>query len=295
MADVASRLTGRPGACLSTLGPGATNMTTGVGNAFLDRVPVVAITGRMGRKWRNRTVQMQVDHRALFAPITKWGAEIDPGSAAETMRRAFEVAQAEQPGPVHLDLPEDVAEEPSAEPVPTGLGAPAAPLPPPDCARAGRHGPGAWPGATAAAGRGPHRKPCRSHRPHPPCRREASTAGRLHADGQGTRARIGTAVCRRRRAGAARPGRALLPAGRPRDRRRVRPGGVQLRGLGAEGRADRPHRHGPCRSPPHHTTWPRTSSATSPPRSSTSRNSRRCATSGTLRPCLGIARICGRP
>ena len=64
MADVSARLTGCPGACVSTLGPGATNMATGVGNAFLDRVPVLAFTGKMGRKWRGRTVQMQVDHQA---------------------------------------------------------------------------------------------------------------------------------------------------------------------------------------------------------------------------------------
>jgi acetolactate synthase-1/2/3 large subunit len=114
MADVTARLTGRPGACLSTLGPGATNLATGVGNAFLDRVPLLAFTGKMGRKWRGRTVQMQVDHRALFAPIAKWSAELEAPTAWETMRRAMEVAQAEQPGPVHLDFPEDVAEEESA-------------------------------------------------------------------------------------------------------------------------------------------------------------------------------------
>jgi acetolactate synthase-1/2/3 large subunit len=111
MADVTARLTGRPGACLSTLGPGATNLATGVGNAFLDRVPLLAFTGKMGRNWRGRTVQMQVDHRALFGPITKWSAELDAASAWTTMRRALEIAQAEQPGPVHLDFPEDAAEE----------------------------------------------------------------------------------------------------------------------------------------------------------------------------------------
>jgi acetolactate synthase-1/2/3 large subunit len=114
MADVCARLTGRPGACLSTLGPGATNLTTGVGNAYLDRVPVLAFTGKMGRKWRNRTVQMQIDHRALFAPLTKWTAELDSASAAETLRRAIRIAQTEQPGPVHLDFPEDTAEEDAA-------------------------------------------------------------------------------------------------------------------------------------------------------------------------------------
>ncbi|HEY3382937.1 MAG TPA: thiamine pyrophosphate-binding protein [Vicinamibacterales bacterium] len=113
MADVTARLTGRPGACLSTLGPGATNMTTGVGNALLDRVPLLAFTGKMGRTWRGRTVQMQIDHQALYAPVTKWTAELDATSVEDTLRKAIAVAQAEQPGPVHLDFPEDVAEEES--------------------------------------------------------------------------------------------------------------------------------------------------------------------------------------
>jgi len=113
MADVSARLTGRPGACTSTLGPGATNMTTGVGNAYLDRVPVLAFTGKMGRKWRGRTVQMQVDHQAIFKPLTKWTTELEAETADETVRRAIRVAESEQPGPVHLDFPEDVAEEES--------------------------------------------------------------------------------------------------------------------------------------------------------------------------------------
>jgi acetolactate synthase I/II/III large subunit len=115
MADVYGRLTGKPGACLSTLGPGATNMTTGVGNAMLDRVPLFAFTARMGKVWKGRTVQMQIDHQKLFAPITKWTAELQTGKVYEIMRKAAEVALAEQPGPVHLDFPEDAAEELSGE------------------------------------------------------------------------------------------------------------------------------------------------------------------------------------
>jgi acetolactate synthase I/II/III large subunit len=115
MADVCARLTGRPGACLSTLGPGATNLATGVGNAWLDRVPVVAFTGKMGRKWRNRTVQMQIDHQALFAPLTKWTTELETATAQQTVRRAIDLSMAEQPGPVHLDFPEDTAEEEAAD------------------------------------------------------------------------------------------------------------------------------------------------------------------------------------
>jgi len=115
MADVYGRLTGKPGACLSTLGPGATNMTTGVGNAFLDRVPLLAFTAQMGRFWKGRTVQMHIDHQKLYSPLTKWSVELETGRIYPVMRKAVEVALAEQPGPVHLDFPEDMAEELSPE------------------------------------------------------------------------------------------------------------------------------------------------------------------------------------
>ncbi|HSR09830.1 MAG TPA: thiamine pyrophosphate-binding protein, partial [Thermodesulfobacteriota bacterium] len=115
MADVYGRLTRKPGACLSTLGPGATNMTTGVGNAFLDRVPLLAFTAQMGKIWKGRTVQMQIDHLKLYAPITKWSTELESGKVYSTMRKAVDLAMAEQPGPVHLDFPEDLAEETSEE------------------------------------------------------------------------------------------------------------------------------------------------------------------------------------
>ncbi len=129
MADVSARLTGKVGACLSTLGPGATNMTTGVGNAFLDRVPVLAFTATMGRRWRGRTVQMQIDHRKLYAPITKWTTELRAGEVGPIMRKAVRIAQAEVPGPVHIDFPEDTAEETAEEvcpafPAPRRLAAP---------------------------------------------------------------------------------------------------------------------------------------------------------------------------
>ena len=115
MADVYGRLTGRPGACLSTLGPGATNMTTGVGNAFLDRVPLLAFTAQMGKSWHGRTVQMHIDHGKLYAPITKWTTPLETGKVYATMKKALEIALRERPGPVHLDVPEDMAEESSAE------------------------------------------------------------------------------------------------------------------------------------------------------------------------------------
>jgi acetolactate synthase-1/2/3 large subunit len=130
MADVSARLTGKVGACLSTLGPGATNMTTGVGNAFLDRVPVLAFTATMGRKWKGRTVQMQIDHHKLYTPITKWSSELQAGDVCPTMMKAVRIAQAEVPGPVHLDFPEDTAEEAAEETCPGFPAGPPVPVAP---------------------------------------------------------------------------------------------------------------------------------------------------------------------
>src|SRR5712692_2877259 len=70
-ADVMGRLTGAPGFCLATLGPGATNLTTGVGDAYLDRSPLIAITCNVPTAQLGRRIQMAIDHHALFRPITK--------------------------------------------------------------------------------------------------------------------------------------------------------------------------------------------------------------------------------
>src|SRR5512136_1897622 len=72
MADVYGRLTGRAGVCLSTLGPGATNLITGVGDAFLDRVPMVALTGQVSRDRMHKESHQYLDVEAIFHPITKW-------------------------------------------------------------------------------------------------------------------------------------------------------------------------------------------------------------------------------
>ncbi|MBN7828063.1 thiamine pyrophosphate-binding protein, partial [Bowmanella dokdonensis] len=71
MADVCGRITGVPGVCFGTFGPGATNLATGVGSAYLDRSPMIALTDEMPAAKRGRIVQMAIDHQALFAPITK--------------------------------------------------------------------------------------------------------------------------------------------------------------------------------------------------------------------------------
>jgi len=117
-ADVSGRLTGAPGLCIATLGPGATNLTTGVGSAFLDRSPMIAITCNLNTDQLGRRIQMWIDHHALFRPITKATLRLEPGKIAETLAQAITLALSEPRGPVHLDLPEDVALAPTNEPVP---------------------------------------------------------------------------------------------------------------------------------------------------------------------------------
>jgi acetolactate synthase-1/2/3 large subunit len=120
MADVQGRLTGRAGVCLGTLGPGATNLVTGVADAFLDRAPLVALTGQSGLERMHKESHQYIDVVRLMNPITKWNARITgPGIIPEAVRKAFKVAESEKPGPTHLELPEDVMAAPvSAMPLP---------------------------------------------------------------------------------------------------------------------------------------------------------------------------------
>src|SRR5262249_5352112 len=110
MATTAGYLTGLPGVCVSTVGPGATNLTTGVGCAWLDRCPAIAITCNVGSAWLERRIQMRIDHHALFQPLTKATMALRHGNVGESLGRALGLAMREPPGPVHLDLPEDVAQ-----------------------------------------------------------------------------------------------------------------------------------------------------------------------------------------
>jgi acetolactate synthase-1/2/3 large subunit len=112
-ADVTGRMTGKPGLCIATLGPGATNLTTGVGNAWLDRSPLIAITCNLNTDQLGRRIQMWIDHHALFKPITKASFRLEKGKIAETVKEAIRIAMSEPRGPVHLDLPEDVALAPA--------------------------------------------------------------------------------------------------------------------------------------------------------------------------------------
>jgi acetolactate synthase-1/2/3 large subunit len=115
MADVYGRLTGKAGVCLSTLGPGATNLMTGVADANLDRAPLVAITGQVGTDRMHIESHQYLDLVAMFAPVTKWNKQIvRPGITPEVVRKAFKIAQSEKPGAVHIDLPENIAAMPVA-------------------------------------------------------------------------------------------------------------------------------------------------------------------------------------
>ncbi|MBD2068047.1 acetolactate synthase large subunit [Leptolyngbya sp. FACHB-671] len=114
MADVYGRLTGKAGVCLSTLGPGATNLMTGVADANLDRAPLVAITGQVGTDRMHIESHQYLDLVAMFSPVTKWNTQIvRPSNTPEIVRKAFKVAQTEKPGAVHIDLPENIAAMPA--------------------------------------------------------------------------------------------------------------------------------------------------------------------------------------
>jgi acetolactate synthase-1/2/3 large subunit len=112
MADAYGRLTGKAGVCLSTLGPGATNLLTGIADAFLDRAPLVAITGQAELGRIHKESHQYIDIVKNFATVTKWNTRIEiPDVVAEVVRKAFKIAETEKPGSVHLELPEDVAAE----------------------------------------------------------------------------------------------------------------------------------------------------------------------------------------
>jgi acetolactate synthase-1/2/3 large subunit len=110
MADVYGRLTGKAGVCLSTLGPGATNLVTGVADANLDRAPLVALTAQAGHDRLHKESHQHLDIVTLFRPVTKWNTSLPiPDIIPEAFRKAFKLAQSEKPGATHIEIPEDVA------------------------------------------------------------------------------------------------------------------------------------------------------------------------------------------
>ena len=110
MAATHGRLTGKPGVCITTLGPGALNLTTGAAYALLGAMPMVMITGQKGVLSRKQAGFQIIDTVAAMTPLTKMTDQIVSSATIPTMvREAFRVAQQERPGPVHLELPEDIA------------------------------------------------------------------------------------------------------------------------------------------------------------------------------------------
>ncbi len=111
MADVYGRLTGKAGVCLATLGPGATNLITGVADANMDRAPIVAIAGQAATTRLHKESHQVVDLVSMFRPISKYSTQIlEPENIPEIVRKAFKVAEAEKPGCSFIDFPENIAE-----------------------------------------------------------------------------------------------------------------------------------------------------------------------------------------
>ncbi len=110
MADVYNRITGIPGVCYATLGAGATNLTTGVGSAFLDRSSVISLTTEPSNPMIGRTYQMGIDQQMLFTPITKWTTRMSSPIIDQVFQKAVHISRTGVPGPVNIGLPEDLGD-----------------------------------------------------------------------------------------------------------------------------------------------------------------------------------------
>lgn len=110
MAEVYGRLTGKPAGCLGTLGPGATNLITGVADSNMDRAPILVLTGQGSSQRQHKESHQIMDVVHMFEPVTKWCTTIlHPDNIPEIVRKAIRIAKTEKPGAVHIELPEDIA------------------------------------------------------------------------------------------------------------------------------------------------------------------------------------------
>lgn len=110
MAEAYGRLTGDPAVCLGTLGPGATNLITGVADANMDHAPMLVITGQAARSRQHKESHQVMDVVDMYRPTTKWTTSVeDPETIPEIVRKAVRLARTEKPGATHIELPEDVA------------------------------------------------------------------------------------------------------------------------------------------------------------------------------------------
>lgn len=113
MAEIYGRLTGNPAGCLGTLGPGATNLITGVADSNMDRAPMLVLTGQAATNRLHKESHQVMDVVGMFAPVTKWATTIwHPENIPEIVRKAVRLARTEKPGAVHIELPEDIAKLP---------------------------------------------------------------------------------------------------------------------------------------------------------------------------------------
>ncbi len=111
MAETYGRLTGRPGVCSATLGPGAINLLLGTADAVTNSTPMIALSAQVGMQRAYKESHQSVDLVSMFRPVTKWSELVaTPGAIPEMVRKAFKLAQTERPGPVYLAMPEDVEE-----------------------------------------------------------------------------------------------------------------------------------------------------------------------------------------
>jgi acetolactate synthase-1/2/3 large subunit len=116
MAEIYGRLTGNPAGALGTLGPGATNLITGVADSNMDRAPMLVLTGQGSTDRLHKESHQIMDVVSMFKPVTKWATTIlNADTIPEIVRKAVRLARTEKPGAVHIELPEDVASEESSE------------------------------------------------------------------------------------------------------------------------------------------------------------------------------------
>lgn len=112
MADIYGRISGKPGVCLATLGPGATNLLTGITSANLDHSPVVAITGQTGLEKQHKNTHQYIDIQRVYEPVTKWSVQVkEADRIPEIIRKSFRIATEEKPGAVVIELPENIGME----------------------------------------------------------------------------------------------------------------------------------------------------------------------------------------
>ena len=115
MAEIYGRLTGQPAGCLGTLGPGATNLITGVADSNMDRAPMLVLTGQGSTARLHKESHQIMDVVGMFEPVTKWATTVlNADTIPEIVRKAVRLARGEKPGAVLIELPEDVAKHPSA-------------------------------------------------------------------------------------------------------------------------------------------------------------------------------------